>query len=200
MATKIATKKTTPMAFDDFTTAEKVGAGVGLLVLTGGLGYGVYRLGRRFGWWGTTAVQVPVDQQPQQASRTTRPASTTSTASSGASRTSGTPPNLSGNKAGYNELMFPNPASVRAAMTGLGYSAATPFVTFQKNWNAAVRAIAASDAAYWAWLEDQSLFGAVRGSLSEDDVPGPLTLRALEIASLNQTKNKVTWLSLVGQP
>jgi hypothetical protein len=136
----------------------------------------------------------------------TEPATTTTTPSR-TSTPSGPPPNLSGNANGYNTAMFPDPKAVRAAMIVIGYPVEPnsaplepkdPRVEqFQRDWNKAVAAYKASDPAYWDWVSDKPLLTQLTGTLTADGVAGAATLRALEIAMMNQTMNKVGWQSLV---
>lgn len=214
MASKIAKTPQRTFDFDNLTTAEKVGAGVGALAITGSLAYFVYWLGRNRGWWGATATPVVIDQQPQQQSSSTRPSNTnTTTSTSSGSRATGNPPNLSGNTAGYDTTMFPDPRSVRAWLREFGYDVADnndglkglkAVSKFQANWNAAVKAIGELRPDEIATMLggvsfDVGKLDAIRGLLTVDDVPGPNTLNAMTVLSANKKYNNINWKATAGK-
>ena len=161
------------------------------------LGYGVYRHGRRYGWWGPNA-EIVVDDQEQstdQGERTDQPGR----GDSSNSRLAGKPPNISGDAAGYNTDFFPSPLPVRLALNRLGYSVPLSDNTlvpngrenpevrrFQTHWNRLVGRLGAGER-----LGSPNALKHVRGSLSVDGIPGRNTLNALEISWLLQKSSGI---------
>jgi len=85
------------------------------------------------------------------------------------------PPNVSGDPAGYNTELFPDPKSVRNALRFLGYPV---------NENLTTPPPASQVKRFQGHYNQSSImeqYDAV-GYLAEDGVPGKLTLRGLEIA------------------
>ncbi|NVB40336.1 hypothetical protein G6O69_21020 [Pseudenhygromyxa sp. WMMC2535] len=183
-------------------------AGVGSTLGVGLLAFGFYKLGERAGWWGdpsTIVIDDPNDSGGNESSNDTKP-------SNGGSKNSiaiGNPPNLSGDAEGYNTTLFPAPWSVRLAMKGMGYNIeleVAPLVgedethgevrRFQADWNRVIRAIDSGKIKLPSSVQNPTVLAALRGLLTEDDVPGKYTLRAMEIIYRNSGLNAVKFSSL----
>lgn len=108
------------------------------------------------------------------------------------------PPNISGDPQGYNTQMFPDSQAVRSIFEQMRYVDDLPpesppskqtVRNFQQHWNALTNAVAAGKLSQYKGLNQ---FDNLRGTLSVDGIPGPNTLRALEIAYLFQSSNPQT--------
>ena len=78
---------------------------------TGLAALGVYKLGVRFGWWGQANNAVVIDDKKDGSGGDGSSGDGSSGGGSGSRiRATGKPPNISGDKQGYNTVMFPSPA------------------------------------------------------------------------------------------
>ena len=196
--------------------AAKLGIGAGAVAGAGLLGYGVYALGKRAGWWGSSGIVIDDSPAPSPKDDDARPNDGGGGGGGGENtsgkRARGNPPNVTGDNYGYNSTLFPAPLPVRVAMKAIGYPVEIGTVSlyqnnqpdervssFQREWNRVIKAIDAgsinlpnvtsSDDARWV--------DALRGLLEVDGIPGKRTLCALEIAFSNQVKNGLGWRGLV---
>jgi hypothetical protein len=189
----------------------KVAIGAGVATGAGLLGFGIYKLGKWAGWWGSSAIVIddlPVtpadDSKPSDGDR--------GGGGSGSKRATGKLPNPSGDPEGYNTTLFPAPLPVRLTMKLLGYS--VPFSTdslyenelpnaevsrFQREWNKVIKAIDAGTIMLPTSPSESKWTGYLRGVLDVDGVAGKQTLNGLEIAAHNQTKNGLKWTALVSK-
>jgi hypothetical protein len=196
-------------------TAGKVAVGVGVAGGTGLAALGVYKLGVRFGWWGQANNAVVIDDKKDGSRGDGSSGDGSSGGGSGSRniRATGKPPNISGDKQGYNTVMFPSPAPVRLTMIMLGYKVETSSQTlvpdnkpneevrrFQVEWNKVIRGL---DSGKVKFPPDTSepLLQHLRGVLDEDGIPGKNTLNGLEIASSIMIRHPfaLRWSQLVGQ-
>jgi hypothetical protein len=201
----------------EWTTGQKVGLSVGVVGGTSLLAFGLYKLGQRLGWWGASSDIVIDDSSDTSGGGSTpsrrddQPAPAPTPRRTGA-RAVGTPPNVSGDREGYNTQRYPHPGAVRLTMTALGYkveySAETlvpnnqpnsEVTKFQREWNQVIRGLDSGKVEFRSPVDDPSKLQPFRGLLGEDGIPGKNTLNAMEIAINNQLKNKMPWRSLVEQ-
>jgi hypothetical protein len=206
--------KPEPDAAREWTTAQKVGAGAGVVGGAGLLAFGLYKLGQRFGWWGTSAIVIDDSSEDSGGGSTPSKGDNESTPKRGGGgiRAVGNPPNLSGDREGYNTKRYPHPGAVRMAMTLLGYKVEYNAETlvpnnqpnpevlkFQQAWNKVIRGLDSGKVKYPSPVDDPSKLQPFRGLLDEDGIPGKNTINALEIAFNNTLKNKMPWRILVDQ-
>lgn len=196
------------------TTGQKVGVGAGALAGAGLLGFGVYKLGQRLGWWGASAIVFDDDDDSSKSDGGSKPSKDDKPKPSGGGgiRAIGKPPNVSGDPQGYNTERYPHPGAVRLTMTALGYkveySAETlvpnnephpEVIRFQREWNKVIKGLDSGRVKFPSPVDDPSKLRSFRGLLDDDGIPGKNTLNAMEIALNNQLKNKNPWRNLVGQ-
>ncbi|MFV8755744.1 hypothetical protein ACNOYE_34770 [Nannocystaceae bacterium ST9] len=200
-----------PAEFDDEqprSALAKVGIGAGVAASTGLLGYGIYRLGKWAGWWGSSVIVIDDLPKPDDAKPTPTP--NDGGDKPGKKRATGLVPNPSGNAEGYNTTLFPAPLPVRLTLKALGYPVEysteslyvdekpNPEVTrFQREWNKVIKAIDAGAISLPSSGDEPKFLGHLRGVLDVDGVAGKQTLNGLEIAFTNQIKNALKWRELV---
>lgn len=99
------------------------------------------------------------------------------------------PPNVSGDRAGYNTRMFRDGKDVARSLRYLGYTFGNDgdalIRLFQQNWNRVVNRIDYIPGRF----RDVPFTYVPSGYLSVDGIIGPHTLNALEIALINQRMN-----------
>lgn len=190
---------------EGMTTPQKVAVGAGVTGAVGLAGFGLFRLGQRFGWWGRTTIVIDDET-------TTDSSSKKSGGGSSRARAIGKPPNTSGDPEGYNTELFPHPGAVRMALITTGYKVAVsgdPLVTegqsnaevqrFQSDWNKVIHGLDSGKVEFPTPVDDPSKLKQFRGLLVVDGIPGKNTLNGLEIAFGNTLKNKMKWTKLTGQ-
>jgi hypothetical protein len=130
----------------------------------------------------------------------------TYTSLGGSSSSPGSPPNVSGDPAGYNSGLWSDPRPVRQALAVLGYSIELGLTNpipsgvatkFQRDWNTVANAI-------WSGLIARPggpgpWPAALRGVLDPDGSAGKATHNAIEIAYRNQGQNSLVWQQIVQQ-
>jgi hypothetical protein len=198
----------------EWSTAQKVGVGAGVAGGAGLLAYGLYKLGQRFGWWGASVIVI--DDSSDGSGGGSTPSKSedkaTPTPRGTSKRAVGNPPNLSGDREGYNTQRYPHPGSVRLAMTVLGYKVEYNAETlvpnnqpnaevtkFQRDWNKVIRGLDSGKVKFPSPVDDPSKLPPFRGLLDEDGIPGKNTLNAMEVAFNNTLRNKMPWRILVDQ-
>jgi hypothetical protein len=194
----------------EWTTAQKVGAGAGVVGGAGLLAYGLYKLGQRLGWWGASVIVI--DDSSDGSGPNRRDDKVAPTPSRAGTRAAGKPPNVSGDAEGYNTQRYPHPGAVRLTMTALGYKVEytaetlvpnnqpnTEVTKLQREWNKVIRGLDSGKVVFPSPVDDSTKLRDFRGLLDEDGIPGKNTLNAMEIAFNNQLKNKMQWRSLVVQ-
>ena len=203
-----------PIEGESYSTAQKVGIGVGAAAGAGLAAFGVYRLGVWAGWWGQRGSGTIVidDVRPDGDKPDTKPKPSDGGSNAGSkTRALGKPPNISGDPAGYNTKVWPSPGPVRLAMKAAGYDVAystEPLTNpanpnneqvrrFQREWNRVIKGIDAGKVKLPSDPADGSLIRNLRGLLDDDGVPGKNTLNALEIVTANFGKNTIRWPSMV---
>lgn len=193
--------------------AAKAGIAAGVGVGLGALGFGVYQLGKWAGWWGSSAIVI--DDVPKPAPKgDDRPneGGGGGGGGSGSGRARGNPPNVTGDRLGYNSTLYPAPLPVRVALKAIGYDVEIsskslyeneqphPIVsTFQSQWNGVIKAIDAGRIDMPSSPAESKWVDALRGVLEVDGIAGKRTLCALEIALTNQVRNGLGWQGLVGK-
>lgn len=192
-------------------TLAKVGIGAGAALGLGALGFGVYQLGKRFGWWGASSIVIVDPAKPDTKPNDTKPNDGGGGGGGGGSgsRASGNPPNSSGDPQGYNTTLYPSPSPVRLGLKLVGYP--VPFSSetlnpnsqpndevsrFQREWNRVIKGIDAGRVKLPSSPSEPVWVARLRGSLDTDGIAGKNTLNALEIAVANHAKN-LNWRSLV---
>jgi hypothetical protein len=194
--------------------AAKAGIAAGVGVGVGALGFGVYQLGKWAGWWGSSAIvidDVP-KPSPKGDDRPNDGGGGGGGGGSGSGRARGNPPNVTGDRLGYNSTLYPAPLPVRVALKAIGYdveisskslyenSQPHPIVsTFQTQWNGVIKAIDAGRISLPSSPAESKWVDALRGVLEVDGIAGKRTLCALEIALTNQVRNGLGWQGLVGK-
>jgi hypothetical protein len=202
--------KPEPDGAREWTTAQKVGAGAGVVGGAGLLAFGLYKLGQRLGWWGASAIVI--DDSSDGSGGGSTPSRNDDTPARAGTRAVGKPPNVSGDPEGYNTQRYPHPGAVRLTMTALDYKVEysaqtlvpnnqpnTEVTKFQREWNKVIRGLDSGKVVFPSPVDDSSKLRDFRGLLDEDGIPGKNTLNAMEIAFNNQLKNKMPWRSLVVQ-
>jgi hypothetical protein len=201
-------------------TAGKVAVGVGIAGGVGLVGFGVYKLGARMGWWGQAPNSIVIDDDKGGGGGGGGGGADESSGGDGngsggrrGARALGNPPNISGDPQGYNTVLFPSPAPVRLTLKMLGYKVETSSATlvpdnkpneevrrFQIEWNKVIRGL---DSGKVKLPDDvtEPLLQHLRGVLDEDGIPGKNTLNAMEIASSIMVRHLISlrWSQLVGQ-
>ena len=196
---------------EGMTTPQKVGVAAGVTGATGLAVFGLYKLGARYGWWSRRTDTIVIDDSSDKRSGGGETKPSGGGGSSTRKRAIGKPPNVSGDRQGYNTNLVQGPGPVRLAMIAIGYKVkATPTTLvpdgqpngevqrFQNDWNRVIRGLD-SGRVKFPPADDKSKLKQFRGVLIVDGIPGKNTLNALEIAFKNMTKNKMKWSSLVGQ-
>lgn len=103
------------------------------------------------------------------------------------------PPNISGDRAGYNTKMFRDEESIANILTALGYKSTdgnAMLRAFQRDWNIAVAGLAYSSNGLIFIIQPN-------GNLQVDGKIGPHTLNALEAAIINQRSGSSNWWDVV---
>ena len=106
------------------------------------------------------------------------------------------PPNVSGERRGYNERMFPAEEDVARGLMYLGYKSEhgnSMLRAFQADWNIVSTKLAVNAGRY----ANIDFIHVPQGILSTDGMIGPQSLRALEVAVTNQRASNQAWSSLV---
>ena len=203
---------------EGMSTGAKVAVGLGITSAAGLASFGLYKLGKRMGWWGQTDNVIVVDDEEAPKGKDTNgdDGSSRGGGSGGGGsptrgRAAGSPPNISGDPQGYNTTRFTSPAPVRLTLIFLGFKVESndqtlvpnnkphPEVSrFQREWNRIIRGIDSGKVKFPAGMNDP-LLDNLRGSLSEDGIPGKNTLNALEIASNTMLRHPLTlrWGQLI---
>ena len=190
---------------EGLTTGQKVGVAAGVTVAAGLAGFGIYKLGDRFGWWNRGGGLI-IDDEPLPPDAPPQPSG------GGSKRAQGRPPNISGDPAGYNTTQFPGPGPIRLAMLSQGYKVSAndrplnpddesnPHVMkLQSDWNKVIRGLDSGRVKLPKGASQPKLFKHFKGILKVDGIPGKNTLNALEIILTNYTKNALFWNKLRSQ-
>jgi len=189
--------------------------GVGVLGMAGLALYGLSRMARNLSWEWLQRTDIIIDDDNSDGAdgKDGRDGKDGKPARSGTrKRAVGKPPNVSGDREGYNAVRFKSSAPVRLTMKALGYkvpfnddplvsktASSNPLVSkFQRDWNSVIRGLD-SGKVKLTGLSDPPKAKLFRGLLDIDGVPGKNTLNALEIGFKNWMINKLKWLALVEQ-
>ena len=194
---------------EGMTTGQKVGVAAGITTATGLAAFGIYKLGERLGWWGTTIV-INDDDLPTDDSSGGKSDSGTNPDGS-RTRATGNPPNMSKDPKGYNTELFPGPEPVRLALLAVGgYKVdfsdqqlggdddSHPEVErFQADYNKVIRGIDKGRVKLPTDGKEPKKLDYLRGILVVDGIPGKNTLKALEIVFVNYSQNGLHWRTVV---